>query len=872
MAGWLRRLRARIKYRHFERELAREIDAHRALKTDEHRRHGASAREARQAAARDLGNVTLMREEARAVWIAPWLQSVRQDLRFAIASYRRQPLFTVGALLVLSLGTVLVTVGFSLAHAVFLRPWRVPDPSSVVVLRTTAATSQTRDFRGISLPEFRYLREHARAIDVLYTRRGSAVELAEGPRSLGRADAIYVSDNYFTALRIPMAAGRGFTAAENDYQTIAPVAVISDGLWRAAFNRDPEALGRTITAGRRQVTIVGIASVNSFMEEARSGFDLALPLTASVADTTPASLTLFTDPRRTTSVGAAAGRLAARASAETAATELSGLSRQFRSAAGLPAINVITIGTAPVDGPGTNEMWQAAQLVLLALLLVLFLACANVGNMLLARGLSRWREMAIRRSLGAGRARLVRQLVTESAVLSLAASAIGLAAAAAAPRILTRLVELDEGFDRVEFYALTMPVFLAVLAVAGATTAICGLAPALRVARSAPALADRHGPSSGGVRLRRLLLSAQIALATTLLVGAGLLSRAMTHALSVDPGFALDELQLISVELPRTTALSARRTFFASLDAELAKAGVPVAFVQELPLSDSRMSIFVRHERGGTTEAMPLQLVSPAFFDITGVRIMAGRMAEPLTAPREIVVSQAAARELWRGADPLGKTLLEGTNPDKLTPVVVVGIASDAAINALSEPTPIVYRAMEYSAARLLTRDGSPSTLERVRATAGALAPGTVVTAMPLRDQARRSLQRHLVGSSLAWAIGGLALVLATVGAIGVYAYGVEERRREIGIRLALGAKPTQVIGLVLRTSQATALAGLGAGLALSLALAPLLRSYLYGLSPFDVRAYLLIALILLCAAALASWLPARRAIRINPIETLRVD
>ena len=648
--------------------------------------------------------------------------------------------------------------------------------------------------------------------------------------------------------------------------------VISDGLWRRLFNRDPAALGRTIRAGGRPVSIVGISSIDSFMEGDRGGYDLALPLTASVRNTTPEEMTLFTDPRRATSVGAASGRVAAGASRASVATELSGLSRQFRADAGLPAINVVTFGTAQVDRGGNNGMWQAAQLILLALLLVLVLACANVGNMLLARGMSRWREMTIRRSLGAGRARLVRQLLTESALLSVVACGIGLAMAVAVPRIMIRFADLDEGFDRPDFYALTAPVFWFVLAVAVGATAICGLAPALRASRAAAASMDRHGPLPGGVRLRRLLLSAQIALATVLLVGAGLLTRATMHALTIDPGFALSELQQISFGFPRTVNAAARRTFLADIDASLSQAGMAVALVEQPPLTDSRVSIFVRHQREGTAEALPLQSVTASFFDITGVTILAGRLGNPIASPRELVVSRAAARELWGDEDPLGKRLLEGTNPDKLTPLVVVGIASDAAINSLSEPTPIIYTPTDYSSGMLLTRDRSPATLERVRATAAAIAPGTVVSSMSLREQARRSLLGAQIGSWLAWAIGGLALALATVGAIGVFAFGVEERRREIGIRLALGARPAQVIALVLRTSQTTALIGLASGLALSMALSPLLRSYLYGLSPFDLRAYAMIAAILFVAAVVASWLPARRAVRINPIETLRTD
>jgi macrolide transport system ATP-binding/permease protein len=872
MPGWLRRLRARIRYRHFDRDLASEIEAHRELKAGEHRARGLDPAASRSAASRDLGNVTLMREDARGVWIAPWLQSVWQDLRYAAASFRRQPLFTLAALLVLSLGTVLVTVGFSLAHATFLRPWQVPDPASVVLLRTTPATSLASDYRAISIAEFRHLREHARSADVFYTMRSYTEDLAEGERNLGRASTIYVSDNYLTALRVPMRAGRGFRAIENDYQSPVLVGILADRLWRDAFNRDPSVVGRTIRVGVRPVTIVGVAAASSFTDNAGSVYDLAMPLTASMRTVTTEELAAFTDPRRASPVGTIGARLVANTSAANAAAELTMHSRQFRAGAALPAVNVTARGTSRIAGGGGGDAWDVARLVLLALGLVLVLACANVGNMLLARGLSRRREMGIRLALGAGRARLVRQLLTEAGVLSIAATAVGLAIAAAAPRLLARFVTI-EGFERPEFYAPTLPVFWFSVALAGLTTVVCGLAPALRATGATAAAAmDRHGHAVSGVRLRRLLLSAQIAGATVLLVGAGLLTRATSHALTIDPGFAINELQVISFELPRTADMARRRVFLRGLESASASAGLPVAVVNELPLTDSRFSMFVRHRPESPAQVFRLHGVSMSFFDVTGVTIVAGRAAAPGASPREIVVSSAAAQRLWPSGSPLGRTLLSGLNTDVLETVVVVGVATDAAINSLAEFAPVIYHAPDYAVGHLLTREAPDAIVARVGTLAAALEPAVVVSSRPLREQARESLQIAVIGSWLAWSIGGLGLLLATVGAIGVFAYAVEERRREIGIRLALGARPAQVVRLVLRTSQAAALIGVTAGLLLSIAAAPLLRAYLYGLSPFDFWSYLQIAAILLAAAAIATFAPARRAVRINPVETLRVD
>lgn len=869
MFVWLRRLRARIKYRHFDRDLAREIETHRALKAAEHRRHGAARDDARDAAARDLGNVTLMREDARGVWIAPWLQSVWQDLRYALAAYRRQPSFTIGALFVLALGTSLVTVAFSLAHATFLRPWQVEDPSSVVLLRTTAATSRPNDYRSISAAEFRYVRERARTADVFFTFRSIQEDLRDGERGAGRVRTLYVSDNYFTALRTPMLAGRGFTAADNDYRAPAPVAVLTERLWREGFNRNASVVGRTILMGRRAVTIIGVAATASFIDSAGAIYDLALPL-ASFSTTDAERLTVFNDPRQSPPLGTIGARIAAGASVEAMAAELTGLSAQFRTGAALPAVNVIPTGTSPIERGGRDE-WSVAQLVLLALLFILLLACANVGNMLLARGLSRRREMTIRLALGAGRGRLVRQLLTEAGLLAIGAAIVAVGISAALPVVARAALTVD-GFERPDFYAPTLAVFWFACGVAVLTTMACGLAPALRATGITIATMDRHGQTTKGVRLRRMLLATQIALATVLLSGAGLLTRGTTQALSIDPGFAINELHLVSFTLPRD-ANGARRTAFHRGVAQDATArGLGIASISSRLPEDDRFSIFIRVNRSSRVMALTERAVSPAFFLVSGVRLTAGRAPGPRATPREVVVSNAAARRLWPGEDPIGKQAFEGMSSEKLRPVVVVGVASDASIVSLAETTPVVYAGPEYGRTYLLTRDGSMAMLDQLRAIATAIEPSATVVMRPVTDQARDSMQMAVMGSWLAWSIGGLGLLLATVGAMGVFGYAVEERRREIGIRLALGAGASQVISLVLRTSQTSALIGVSAGLVLAMALAPLLKRYLYGLSPFDPVSHAQIAVILLAAAAIASWAPARRATRINPVDTLRVD
>jgi hypothetical protein len=277
------------------------------------------------------------------------------------------------------------------------------------------------------------------------------------------------------------------------------------------------------------------------------------------------------------------------------------------------------------------------------------------------------------------------------------------------------------------------------------------------------------------------------------------------------------------------------------------------------------------HEREGPIRAFRHQPVSSNYFDVTGVRLLQGR-APADAARREIVVSESVARQLWSAGNPIGKVLLAGSRTAELTTLEVVGLAADVSVNTLGETEPVIYRGTSYVRPTLLVRDLSPAVVDRVRALATGLEPRAVVTSRPLRDNARESLAASVAGSRMAWAIGGLALLLAAMGAFGVFAYAVEERRREIGIRIALGARVSQVVRFVVGRTQGTVVAGLVVGLGLAAAAAPLLGRFLYGLSPFDARTYLQVAALLAASAALATWLPARRAARVDPVTTLRCD
>ena len=857
----LRRFRARLKYRHFDRDLAREIEVHRAMKQDQLEAEGIAPAEARSNSVRALGNVTYMREESRGVWIGRSLETTWQDVRYALASFRRQPVFSLGAILMLGLGLGLVATVFTFAHASFLRPWRVPDPDTLRFVRSAAPFGV--DFRSVSMPEYRYLREHATTIRHLaVTVRGAPSE-ARFEDSVERVDTMTVTANYFEALGIRLIAGRPFLPSEDSSAAPSNVVVISERLWAERYNRDPAVAGKSIQLGRRVMTIVGVAPA-SFLDGHSSRTEVWRVM----------NLSEYRDARHGDFPFAMIGRLGRGVGVDQAATELGHLSRQFRSSERLPEISFRLPDTRPSSA--NSDMKQIVGLVLLALILVQLVACGNVGNLMLARALVRQREIAVRLSLGASRSRVVRQLLTEALVLSAGAGALGMAMVVLLPSVAVALVA--DWPERAAYYAPTLATF-AVAGLMSVLTAIsCGLGPALRATRVSlsVASAERHGQTVHMARLRRLLLASQIALATLLLMSAGLLTRAVSHASAMDPGFDIDALQQVTLNLPSTARGARRDELSKQLVEAAAKGGLPpLALSSSAPVHNDRYSDFLRPAESDKIgiRALASKNISANYFDVIGVRLLAGRGPSPQTGDREVVLSESVAASFWPNESPIGKVVISGTRSDRTHRKTVVGVAPELSVRSLAGTQPAAYAATEFGGLGvLLLRSTSPAAVEQLQALANALEPGATVTARPLRDSLADSLIAARIGGWVAWGIGGIGLLLATVGAFGVFAHAVEEKRREIGIRMALGAQATQVVRAVLRTTQRPVFFGLGIGAAMAILATPLFRNYLYGLSPMDPIAFVQVAALLFLAAMLATWVPARRATRVNPIDALRRD
>jgi len=859
MFSLFRRLRARLKYRHFDRDLSQELEVHRAMAQKDLEGRGVSPGDARTAVARELGNTTLMREDARSVWIARWLETTWQDVRYTVASFRRQPVFAVGAITMLGVGLGLVSTVFTFADASFMRPWRVPNPETLLQVRSSAAGSN--DFGAVSIPEFRYLREHATTVRLAMTTPVAVGQATYPDGTNERLQALGVSAGYFEALGIPVVAGRTFRTDEDSSPTPSNVVIISERVWTERFGRVPDIAGRALPLGKTTYTIVGVAP-GDFMDGDGSLTELWRVM----------NLAQYQDPRHRDFPRNFIGRVAPGMSEVQTSAELAQLSRQFRAATQLPDIAFRFVDTRPISH-GLNDAAQVVGFLFLALVVVQLVACANVGNLMLARAMVRQREIAVRLSLGASHSRVVRQMLTESLVLTGAAGIVGLTITALVPPVLVAIVP-DLG-QRAEYYAPSLMTMVIVGVMSVLTALACGLAPAIRTAHVSLAVVtgERHGHTIQVARMRGFLLASQVALATVLLMSAGLLTRAVEHASGIDPGFDIDAVSEVLLEFPPNTPLDQRQPVQHGLWEAARQAGLPpLALSDSAPVEDNRYSDWLRTSQSERMRSFAAKNVTENYFEVVGIPLIAGRGPSTRNGVREVVLSKSVADSMWPGENPLGKVVYSGARFEDALVKVVVGIAPELSVRSVANTQPATYSGTEHGVSLALVRSTDPAVFERIRAIVAALNPTVSVTFRPVRDSLAETLTVARIAGWVTWGIGGVGLLLATIGAFGVFAHAVEEKRREIGIRMALGAQATQVIRAVLATTQRPVIIGLGAGVILAGLSTQLFSSYLYGLSPFDPIAYLQVASLLFVAAMLATWIPAHRATRINPAETLRSE
>ena len=893
----LRVLAARVRglwsRRRGDAELDDDIQAHLDLLTEEYVHRGLSRDDARAAARRAFGGVERMKETYRDQRGLRFVAGLMQDARYAGRMLRRDPAFTTVAVASLALGIGASTAAFSLFNAVVLRPLPVAESQQLVVLEP-----QRRGGRFVLFnPVFEALRRQQRTLSGVFAVSDEPflnVTFDESAPVYVRGSL--VSGNYFAVLGLSPAIGRLLTDRDDDVSGAsggACAAVISHQFWMRRFDASPDVPGRTLRVRERVCTIVGVAPAEFVGHQQGYAPDVWLPLRPLT------DRKLLESPRMAFFSGVM-GRLASRVDAARAEAELTTLYQQILAAGRDPHPADFRIHVAPgAQGlDAVRRQFGAPLTIVLALVgAVLLIATVNVANLLLARGAARMPELSTRAALGAGRGRLVRQLATEGSVLALLGGLLGIVLAWLGTPALASLVSL--GYTTI---TLDVSADRRVTAVAAATIVLAallaGVLPALRLSQATLRTGmARDGRTTIGhaQRLTRALVAIQLALSLLLVTAAGLLLRTMRHLSGIDPGFQPAHVVLLDVrdETPGSSFGKAdtaeekaeRAALYRTLDDRLnAVPGVYAASVSWLGLfggSDLWLPL-IDVDRPENRPLARVDYVSARYFDTMGMQILRGRGfsdSDREGTDRVAVVNEALLRARFSGSDALGRRLALDYQGEQQRPFTIVGIVRDSKYNDLREDrtnpmmwVPLAQAPFRATSVALRTQAGAESIVARraeevLRSTDPHLMLRKTTTLSARVDQ-KTARERLLLGLSSGF--GVLAVLLAGVGLYGTLAYAVSRRTRELGVRLALGAQRHAVLRMVLADALKLAAIALVVGVPLALATAASLRAFLFGVTPLDPTALVGGCLVLVVAALLAAYIPARRAAAVDPIVALR--
>ena len=880
-----------------------ELAFHIEMRTRDNIAAGMTPEAARAEALRRFGDVGGIAGECRSIddralrrrRRAEVVETVVQDLRYAVRSLAGSAGFTAAAVLTLALGIGATTAIFSVVHGVLLRP--LPYPASERIVRAWQVNAEGGR-SNVSDKNFADLRAQSRSFTGLAETAMSTAVSVTGASEPVRVPQARVTRDFLAIMGVQPARGRAFLPEEQ--QAGGPPAVlVSDGFWRRHLGGAPDALGRTLTFGDRTHTIVGIMP---------PGFDYPVGSELWV----PREL----DPlfeSRTAHNFQMVGRLADGVTIEQARAELGAIARRVKEQHG-DATWMVDADVASLRDEMVGGVRPALLVLLGASAVLLVIACANVASLLLARSAARRRELAVRRALGATTGRLVQQFLVESLVLSLAAGALGVLFALWGVRMLVRL---DPGnLPRIDEIGVSGTGLAFALGVSALTAIVLGLVAAMRGADDdlRPALAEGQRSQSDGVssqRLRSSLVVMQMAMTLVLLVGAGLLARSFLRLLAIDPGYRTEGALVLDVALPWPDDDAAARRRVALFDEIRARLrtvpGVDqVGGINALPLVHGQYSsgtflIMTRPDEFGDArdirEVIPLfqsltrdptrtgeasyRVASPGYFEAMAIPLVRGRLFEErdgIDAPHVAVISESLARQRWPNEDPIGKIIQYGNMDGDLRPFTIVGIVGDVREASLaSEPYPIFYssyRQRPGGASRFnFVAQGAAdpvASIAAARRIVRELAPDVPPRIRTLDEIVAASVADRRFSLVLLGAFGAAALLLAVVGVYGVISYLVAQREREIGIRIALGARTADVRRLVVGQALRTAAFGVATGVVAALAATRLLERQLYGVRPSDPLTFLAIGALLLGIALVASWIPARRAARTDPVGVLR--
>ncbi|MBY0503134.1 MAG: ABC transporter permease [Bryobacteraceae bacterium] len=906
MKSLLRRLQYLFARRQRESELDEEIRDHLARKAADLGDTGAARRQ--------FGNVTLVQEESRAQWSFPLLEQLAQDVRYAVRDMAAHRMFTAVAVLSLALGIGANTAIYSFMDAVMLRALPVSQPEQLVILNWRAKDNPRvvashwgeiydHDAGGVISPNFPYpayeLLRNNQVFSSLFghMNAGSLNVVAEGQAEIARGQ--YVTGDLFTGLGVPPALGR-LIGRTDDQRGAPPVAVLTYDYWKSRFGANPAVVGQTVRIDSTAFTVIGVAAPNFYGVNSSVKPQLFLPI-VSIEQIGWQNSKQGLLANRTFYWIELMARLRPGVTLETAQAHLAGPFHNFVYNTAVTELERSNIPALSLQegGSGVDAMrreYAKPLWVLMAMVgLILLIACANLANLLLARAAGRRREMAVRLSLGAGRFRVIRQLLTESLLLAIAGAVAGLGVAALAIRaILALLANGDEAFPAVvglDWRVLTFTLLMAI-----AASLLFGLVPAIQSTRLdlTPALKETRAGAPrrrNWFSLSQALVVSQIAIALLLVVAASLFVRSLSNLYAVQLGFNAERLLTFSVNAAKAGYEGPARTrFFADLESRLAAVpGVRATTSSDMPIVGGWMSSTVIRlpgapppREGQPRTGSPYAQVGPTFFETMEIPILQGRALDERDtegARKVAVVNQVFAQKFFPGQNPVGQHFSFGGA--KPVEIEIVGVARNARYNSLKREIPtVMYLPWKQTSQPLpqmffdLRAAGDPlalaSAVREVVRQANPLVPVAGLTTQTRRmDQTIR--QERTFAQLSTW-FGALALLMASIGLYGTLAYGVARRTSEIGIRMALGARQGRIVWMVLRDVLVLAGVGLAIGLAAAYQAAALLESFLFGLKPHDPFAILVSAAVLLGCALLAGFLPARRAARVDPLVALRHD
>ena len=838
----IRRLRYLLNRSRFDRELADDMEFHREM----------AARDAGER----FGSTLRLREEAREAWGWMWIDRFSQDLRYTARTLRRSPGFALTAVLMLALGIGVNVAAFGFFNLMVLRPLPVRDPETLLHF----ARQSPRDFAdNLPYPEVAFFAEHSRTLSAVLAENISRVAI-QGQEKPLRAD--FVSANYFNQLGAQPMLGRLLDPARDELANADPEVVLSYGLWKHNFGADPSIAGKRIRLNNKPAVVAGVAS-NEFSGLGLGTPDIWVPIIQQPYFTNRRGL--LNDFSDTGSSVQMWGRMRPGLNPKIVEAELATLAAQLHK----ESPKYIWERESLPAGPGgyatsvRREMYPLLALIGVLGLLILAAACTTLGGLLLARGIAREREISIRTALGAGRLRLIRQLLTESLVLAFMGSIAGLVLGYAVLRGLMLWTEAPAWLNpapdwRVIIFATGIGCIAAIL---------FGLTPAWQIAR------QRHRAT----RVRQLLVGAQVAASCVLLVVSGLLVRALDRAMFTPLGFGYEHVVTIDPNFNGYSPAQAR-AYFDELRTRLDRLpGIESTALVSNPPLGNRWS-FVKTAIAGRTVNVHFNNIDPPFFQTMNIPLLWGRNLMR-GDQRAIVISESLARLQWPSANPIGKRFRMGVDSAGVpVDATVVGVAGNARLVSPEDSDAVeVYQLAQNdllpSMVVLVKIAGPPENLAAAVARAArSVDPRLFPGVERMKDAFGRKVQVAKYGALAVSLLGFLALLLACLGIVGLVAYAVSQRMKEIGIRMALGAKPTHILSVVLRQFSLPVVAGLLTGVGVAAALSQILRQFLYGISNLDPIAYLGAVAIFVAAVGLAALLPARRALRVDPLQTLRYD